>query len=339
MGRHEGKAVFVPFAAPGDSLEVEIVNKHKSYDNAVIKNIVVKGDCRVEPECRYYGICGGCQLQHINYDAQLLWKSLILEEQLIRIGGIAGQDIPPVIPSPKIWEYRNRIQVHKRKNVVGFLKRESDKIVDIEYCPVADPEVNKELSEVRKKWPGSDKRIELSKEGGDSFSQINPHVNEIMKKLVTRWAGEGDHENILELYAGSGNLTFHLSKIAKNIVAVESDSRAVDEGREKSAGNVEFICSSVEKSLPSLDGRGWGRVTPLGLALMDPPRDGLGRKVVNGILKLTPQRIIYVSCNPSTLARDLKQVLSKGYKIKRIQPLDMFPQTYHIESVVELRKA
>jgi len=116
LGRLEGKAVFVPFSAPGDEVEVEITTKHKGYDEAKIKKIITSSPDRLEPECQYFGVCGGCHLQHLSYAAQLLWKQLILEEQIIKIGGIKDPHILPTVGSPNVWNYRNRIQLHKNQH-------------------------------------------------------------------------------------------------------------------------------------------------------------------------------------------------------------------------------
>lgn len=337
MGKVGGKAVFVPFSAPGDILEVELTEKHKNFEKGIIKKIIRPAACREEPVCPYFNVCGGCHLQQINYATQIMWKQIMLEEQLRRIGGIKDIEVLPTIPSPKIWNYRRRIQLHKKGSRVGFKMMESDEVVDVEKCPVAETFVNDKLKEIRKKWPVKEKRFEIAAGEAGVFEQVNSDANESMKKLLLDWAREGALEKVLELYAGSGNLTASLLNIAKDIVAVEADERAVE--RLARLNGVQAVCSTAEDFITFSRPEGEaikGKMKNLDLLLVDPPREGLSSGVVKGITKLKPPRIMYVSCNPSTLARDLKIFLSHGYTLKRMQPIDMFPQTYHIESITEL---
>jgi len=335
LGFNDGKAVFVPFAAPGDLLDVRITKSCKGFDNAEIVDILEPGSCRVEPTCPYYGACGGCHLQHVGYAHQLLWKQLILEEQLCRLAKLDGPDVLPTIPSPIIWDYRNRIQAHHKKGKTGFLRRESNEIVDVVECPIASPGVNRKLKEIREDWPSKDSRYEISDDPEETFCQVNPFVNEALKQLVVEWFLDLKSKNVLELYAGSGNLTFELAAVAKSIVAVERDKRAVALGNEfvekkSGAAKVCFVASDVERAFGHKEVGAYG---PIDLVLTDPPREGMEKPVVQNIAKIGPKNILYISCNPSTLARDLKIFIEEGYQLIRSQPLDMFPQTYHIESV------
>lgn len=330
IGRIDGKVTFVPFSAPNDLLEVEITNQHHRHDSAVIEKIIKPSPYRTEPRCRYFGICGGCQLQHIKYDSQLIWKQHILEEQISRLGGIINPVVLDIIPSPSIWNYRNRIQVHHKEKNTGFFKLETNDIVDIDYCPIADNAANERLKEIRRDWPQGSDRYEIPEKNAKAFQQINPGANEELKKIVTGWVLERQPKNILELYSGSGNLTFELAGLAETVTAIESDQNAVDEAcrlaAEKKTKNIRFIKGRSERYLKDAG-------SSYDIIIADPPREGLGKDVVNRIVKIKPSSIIYVSCNPSTLARDLKLFIKQGYRFVRSQPLDMFPQTYHIESV------
>lgn len=363
MGRVDGKAVFVPFTAPGDIAQIEIVEGHKGYDVARLVKIIEPSPARCEPRCKYFGVCGGCHYQHINYAEQILWKQMILEEQLARIGSARETQILPTIPSPKIWEYRNRIQLHQKGDKFGYFKMASHDVIEIDSCPIADEEINKKLGGFARvfsmehchpRFRGDDKkntrqvrglpaspdakggwragRLEISSAKVGSFAQINSHANKKLKDLIIEWAGELNLKNVIELYAGSGNFTCELAEFAGKIIAVELDGRAVKEGQgisgEMGLHNIEFIKNSAEAFLsrPKIEHH-------TNLLLADPPREGLGKKVVDGIVKLKPDAILYVSCNPATLARDAKQFIEHGYTFKKCQPIDMFPQTYHIESV------
>lgn len=329
MGRAGGKAVFVPFSAAGDVLDVEIVKRHKNYDVARILNIKKPSRFRVEPRCKYFGRCGGCHLQHISYTSQLLWKQMILEEQLLRIGGLVDPGVLPSIESPLEWGYRNRIQVHKGKGGIGFFAMGSNDIVDVERCLVAEDGVNLLLSDARKKWPKGNDRIEISTSDESSFLQVNSCVNEILKCVLADWVGSVGRT--LELYAGSGNLTFALARISSAVVAVEAEEVAATNGirtaSEAGVKNVEFVHSTVEDYIKER------RIGRFELVVADPPRRGIEKSAIRTITELKPRRIIYISCNPATLARDVKIFASYGYNLIKSQPIDMFPQTYHIESI------
>jgi len=334
FGKVDGKAHFVPFAAPGDIVDVKILKEHKGYNEAEIKKLIEESDIRVEPKCKHYGKCGGCHMQHMNYAAQLLWKQIMLEEQLTRLCNIAHPNVLPTVPSPFAWVYRNRVQVHRNGKKVGFCERESKKIVDVAFCPIADTEINDKLKHVRETWPIPEDRLELVSFETGGFSQINVHVNRELKQLVAEWIFEGEHLFILELYAGSGNLTFDLADKAEKIIAVESDERAVIHGRRhinrNRKDNVQFVNKRVEAFVKDKEMR---KKDLFDVVLVDPPREGMGRDVVDYLCHSKPKRIIYVSCDPATLARDINGLLKAGYKLERSQPIDMFPQTYHIESV------
>jgi len=329
VGEMDGKIIFVPFSAPDDVLDVEITNDHLSFAEAQISKIVEGAPCRVNPPCPVFGKCGGCQWQHISYEAQLEWKRLILVETLRRIGKIdAG--VLPTLPSPKQWNYRNRIQLHiDSRGRVGFYRPKSKEVIEFDHCLIADEKINERLNSMRESLKFRTKGISLRLEEGPSFLQINTEQNEQLKKVVVDWLKEVPHDSILELYAGAGNFTFSLVSIAKRIVASDIDSSAIKFAKERqkkeAAENIEFSCSSAEDSVGKFHG-GCDAV------LVDPPRKGC-IEAIDAIVSLKPKSVLYVSCDPATLARDIKNFGEQGYKLSKSMPVDMFPQTYHIESV------
>lgn len=341
LGFKNKKPVFVPFSAQGDELEIEITEEKKSFSRGKIKNIRKPSPHRVAPKCPYYGVCGGCNYQHIDYASQLLWKQMILEEQLVRLGGLKEVDVLPTVPSGKVWGYRNRIQLHKKGDKIGYFEAGSHNVVDVLNCPIADDVLNEKISEVRSSWPDGVERLELSSSEADFFAQVNPYTNAELKKILVEWVLETRAKNILELFAGSGNFTFAINKIAEKITAVELDDNAVMAAHhyiiENKIKNVEFVMGDVveyigDKGCQAL----FGEKVPgtfADLVLLDPPREGLGIALSEKITASRPKFIIYISCDPSTLARDIKIFISGGYKLLRSQPIDMFPQTYHIESI------
>ena len=245
MGHADGKAVFVPFSAPGDELEVEMTADHQGFSEARIKRIIEPASCRVKPRCPVFGRCGGCQWQHIDYAEQLRWKGEILAETLRRMGKLAEPNVLPAMPSPKQWHYRNHMMLHvDSRGRVGYYRARSKEVIEFDECFIAKEELNRELKRRREEISKRDRGIALRIEGDESFSQVNAEQNENLKALLVEWLSELPHSSALELYAGSGNLTEGIASLARHVVASEIDSRAVDAAAERFAEkrilNVEF---------------------------------------------------------------------------------------------------
>lgn len=330
LGTADGKKIFVPYAAPGDLLEVEISADHGEWAEAGISSIIEPSPCRVNPPCPVFGKCGGCQWQHISYPAQLEWKRAILIEAFERIGKIQNPDVPETLPSPREWNYRNRIQLHvDSKGRIGFYKPRSKEVVEFSECMIADEKINAELKQKRTELSSRDRGISLKAEGSASFAQVNSLQNENLKSKVVAWMKELPHRTVVELYAGSGNFTFDIARIVETVIASDIDGRAIREARARQAEleveNIEFICAPAARAL--------GRMRhDVDLLLVDPPRGGC-EDSIGAITKLKPQAIFYISCNPATLARDARTLFAEGYSLARSLPIDMFPQTFHVESL------
>ncbi|MBT3182732.1 MAG: class I SAM-dependent RNA methyltransferase [Deltaproteobacteria bacterium] len=329
-GEIDGKKVFVPLSAPGDILDVEIVGDHKTWSEAKILSVVETASCRVTNKCPVFGTCGGCQWQHLSYDTQLEWKRSILKETLEHIGGIENPEVLPTLASPKQWNYRNKIQLHvDSKGRIGFYKPKSKEVVEFDECYIADESLNAKLNEKREKYSKRDRGVALRVEDGPAFVQINSGQNEQIKKVISEWIADLPHSSILELYAGAGNFTFEIAKMADRTVASDVDKIAIAIAKERARAlglsNIEFIRSSSGKAAKRMQG-------DCDLLLMDPPRKGCADAIAD-ILNLKPKSIIYISCNPATLARDMSDLNAGGYHFQKSMPVDMFPQTYHIESI------
>lgn len=393
VGRFDGKAVLVRGAIAGETVEAEIIEEKKDYCVAVARKILSPSHYRKSPECRFFGICGGCRLQHISYNGQIETKQAVLVSSLRRIGGIEIPLSPPLfIANP--WNYRFRAQFKISGDKIGFYRENSNDIVDINMCPLMMPVINETLAKARpiiEKMKGAKEfhisignktsallkisetencvkrdienlltvsglsgiivalgknktqkygntRLELELFGlkytisPKSFFQshwiLNLKVIELIKNKLAPLAGE----TILDLYSGAGNFSLPLAAEARKIIAVEENPTAIKDGKQslKTNGiaNYEFICSSAEKLSLKDD---------IDILITDPPRAGLTNKSVEKILNLHPEKIVYISCNPATLARDLKKLLS-SYDIESIRMIDFFPQTYHIESLVFLKR-
>ena len=178
-GEVDGKMVFVPHSAPGDVLEIETVEDHKTWVEARIVSIIEESPCRIKPKCPAFGKCGGCQWQHLPYETQLEWKRAILRETLERIGKIQNPDVMPTLPSPKEWNYRNKIQLHvDSKGRIGFYKPKSKEVVEFEKCYIADERLNEQLNDRREELSTRDRGVALRVNDGPAFVQINSGQNE-----------------------------------------------------------------------------------------------------------------------------------------------------------------
>lgn len=340
LGEVDGKRIFVPYAAPGDVLEIEVDVDHGAWAEGAIARIEAPASCRAAPRCPVFGLCGGCQWQHLAYAAQLEGKRAILREAIERIGKIEGPDVLETLPSPREWHYRNRIQLHvDSKGRVGFYRRRSKEVVEFEACAIADERLNAELKARRGEIASRDRGIALRVEEGDgSFSQINTAQNERLQGIVAEWLSAVPHGRVLELYAGSGNFTFAIAKIAGCVLASDVDQRSIDAARgrqiRENACNVEFICAPAAAAAAKAIRRLGGGVDAV---IVDPPRKGCA-EAVGAIAVLGPQAILSISCDPATLARDLQAFAAHGYRLVRALPVDMFPQTFHIESLSLLER-
>lgn len=330
LGTHEGKKYFVPFSSPGDVVNAKIKDDHKGFAECEIVSIETPSPCRVKPLCPVFGICGGCQWQHISYGTQLEWKKKIVIESLERIGGLLNFEILDTLPSPKEWYYRNKIQLHvDSKGRVGFYKPKSKEVVEFSECMIADEAINAELNQRRAEISKRDRGIALRLETGAPFEQINSGQNKNLKSRVVEWMKEVPHDTIFELHAGAGNFTFALAAIAERVVASDIDGRSIQLAREKQAAekkwNIEFVCAPGARAARRVGQR-------CDAVLADPPRKGM-EDSIETVCSLNPQTLFYVSCDPSTLARDAAALVKCGFMLKRIQPVDMFPQTHHIETL------
>ncbi|MCK5236255.1 MAG: class I SAM-dependent RNA methyltransferase [Deltaproteobacteria bacterium] len=402
VGRSEGKVVFVPYGVPGDVVTVEITEEKKRYSIGKIIDIEEKSPLRIEAACRYFGECGGCQWLNIGYGDELEWKEKLVRETLERLGGVECGEIE-VFRSPKELGYRARATFHRHEGKLGYHKRSSNEIVEIDSCPLLCEELNATLEELRAmKIPREVTTIEVAHLGGSvgvvfnakelkggfkpeptgsisgvkvitknragrkkvlwksgeqelkqdvfgvtvitslgSFMQGNTELNEVLVGYVTEEAGEDKEALAIDLFSGSGNFALTLAKKFKKVTAVESDSASVVVGRKGLAlaglENVKFItgnaykdefydkCKDLEKDAPAV-------------VILDPPRGGADAALEKAA-GLAPEKIIYVSCNPSTLARDLRRLPELGLKIDKIALFDMFPRTFHVETVVSISRA
>jgi 23S rRNA (uracil1939-C5)-methyltransferase len=362
----EGLTVFVSLAAGGDRLRVRVREKKGKVAFAEIVEILAPSTNRQTPPCPYFGRCGGCDFQQMNYAAQLEAKVGIVRDCLRRIGKLDYEREIPIIGSPDDLNYRLRAQWHvdSRREKLGYFRRHSHDVIDVETCPILAPALKQKLSDIRRdiNWQefwAEKPEIEAATNGADvsvysselieptdeivfeargekyyfdaaSFFQGNRFLIEDLIHLATAGA-EG--EAALDLFCGVGLFTLPLARKFKKVFGVEANEKAIEFAQKNAErarlANIEFAAENVgefllQNDLPKID-----------FLLLDPPRAGAEKETIFALLKLQPRRISYVSCDPSTLARDLR-LLTDAYTIESITALDLFPQTHHVETIARL---
>jgi tRNA/tmRNA/rRNA uracil-C5-methylase (TrmA/RlmC/RlmD family) len=363
----EGLTVFVPLSATGDRIRAEIVEIKGRSAFCEIVSVVEPSADRIKPPCPYFGICGGCDFMHLSYAAQLSAKAAMIRDCIERIGKIDYRHEIAVIESPSEFGYRLRAQWHgdPRTGEIGYYQRNSRKLVDVKDCLVLVPELQAELDRCRENLSPelaagmmqidaaagdngdvsiySADLLEPTKEIGftaagerlafsaRSFFQGNRFL---VDKLVEVAIGDASGGTALDLYCGVGLFTLPLARRFGKVVGVEDNEQAVElaDANAERAGlkNIDLYAVSVREYLAS------GEAPKPDFVLLDPPRAGTEKETVMNLIALEPQRVSYVACEPSILARDLRRFVDNGYAIKSITALDLFPQTHHVETVAQL---
>lgn len=379
LARIGTQAVFVPLAAVGDRLRVRITEVERNYARGVIEEILQPSPTRRAAPCVYFGDCGGCQLQHLDYPAQLAAKVSFVRESLRRLGGIEWDGEIGVRAAAE-FGYRARAEIKIARTEtgqprIGYFRAGTQEVCDVESCPILLPAANRELQRLRAEHsliPHDATRVHLTAgddeviltpatgEQGraaeiDAFGTAHQHIagmtygfgvksffqsnRLLVEELVRTVVGEARGQFAVDLYAGVGLFSLQLAKNFAQVCAVEGNKAAAQHGVENvrinGLSNVRYEAISVEAWLKYKSAEG---PTP-DLVLLDPPRAGVGVPVIERLAALAPPAITYVSCDPATLARDLRALLGYGYAIEAITALDMFPQTFHVETVTQLRIA
>ncbi len=389
MGRlSDGRAVFVPRALPGERALVRLTEEKPHYARGEVVSLLETSPDRVAPRCPFFGRCGGCHYQHVAYAAQLTAKEAIVRDQLQRIGGFAEPRVRPTVPSPRVWGYRNHIQLHVAADgALGFQTPGGQALVPVDDCLLAEPRLREVLPRLQFEPESGVERVHL-RVGADgdvllwlrgraaeppgfavdfplsavytafegrsfvlaghpalqmavrgrafrvsaaSFFQVNVGVAEaLIDHLLTILPLE-PHTRLLEVFSGVGMLTAFLAPQVGEVVAIESSPAACAdfEANLQAFDHISLYEASAAQALPYLAAQGYRP----DVVVLDPPRSGLRREALDALLALQPPLVAYVSCDPATLARDGKRLARRGYRLRHITPFDMFPQTYHIETV------
>ena len=418
------RVVFVPDTAPGDRVRVRLVRVKPRYAHAQIVKLLEPSPDRQRPECIVADKCGGCQWQHLSYEAQQRAKHRQVMDALERIGQFQDPPVDPLLPNPQFFHYRNKVTYPLGRSATGqvqagYYRKQSHRLVNLNQCPIQDDRLDVFLSDLKADlhpWTIYDETshqgalrhlsLRIARQTGqvlitlvsreshlpglseqaahwcDRYPQVvgvclnhNPQrTNTIFGRdtlclagqeyLEDQWCGlrlrlrsdtffqvhtdQAEQllgvileelqltgtETIVDAYCGIGTLTLPLAKLGCSVIGIESYARSVIQARENAALNgltqVQIEEGTVETVLPELP------FCP-DLVVLDPPRKGCDRQVLETLLRIRPQRLVYMSCNPATLARDL-QLLCAGaiYQLTRVQPADFFPQTAHVEAVAFL---
>ena len=366
----ENLTVLVPLTAPGDVARVRIGEIKKRMAFADIVEITRPGPMRVAPPCVHFGTCGGCDFQQMSYAAQLEAKGGIIRDCLQRIGKIDFEGEISVIASPNQFEYRSRARWHldREKQTFGYFRRDSHEVIDVSQCPILTPGMQSTLDYLRQSvdwemfWSQNPEIEAVSGEGGrvSTFSNELPELAAeisieiagetysytaetffqanrfLIEKLIETAVGDLSGVTAFDLYCGVGLFSIPIARRFEKVTAVEEVVAAVELAKKnvENAGlvNVKIIGTTVSKFLTE------NKLKKVDLILIDPPRSGTEKQTIPQLVALKPARIVYVSCEPSILARDLRVLLDAGYAIDSITALDLFPQTHHVETVAHLKR-
>lgn len=370
MGFAEGLTVFVSLAAAGDRLKVRITQKKGKTAFAEITEIIEPSDERIAPPCVYFGRCGGCDFQQMDYDAQLRAKTAIVRDSLTRIGKINYPREIEIIGSPRPFGYRARVQWHldTRRRRFGYFRRQSHDVIDVESCPILTGELQTTLTSMRAAvaWESFwSERVEI--EAANAGTQVSVYSSELVeptdeisfqlddnryfydarsffqgnpfliRELVETALADAAGKNALDLYCGVGLFTLPLARRFEKVVGVEASEKSIEAARQNvehaRLETAEFYAESVGEWLTNNS----AQRTEVDFILLDPPRAGAERETIEAILAIRAPRVSYVSCDPSTLARDLRLLCETAYEIESVTALDLFPQTHHVETVVRLK--
>lgn len=370
IARDKGWVIQIPFVLPGERIRARIYRNHKNYSDADCLEVLEPSPHRVQPSCDLFGVCGGCQYQAVDYPTQLSWKQKHVEETFLRIGGIETT-VNPTMASPKRFAYRSKLTPHYEKTLdtenrkIGFLRHGSRRIlVDVPTCPIATDSINATLPEEReilrtqtmgKKKGGTlllrdtiegvvtNPKETVSERVGDltfqfkagEFFQNNPFLLPQLVQYVIAEANSEVCPVLVDAYCGGGLFGLSAASQFDRVIGIEI-SREGFEGARTNAllnkiDNAEFFLGDAVSIFSEL-----GQENEPCALIIDPPRKGCDPDFIDQTLAFRPQRIVYVSCDPATQARDAKLLLNGGYRISQIQPFDLFPQTRHIENVLTM---
>ncbi len=364
--------VLVPFCVPGEKVIARIYRNQKNYSEADLLRVISPSPHRVNPECNIFGSCGGCQYQHIKYPEQLRWKKKQVEELLLHMAGITCE-VDEVTQSPQKYSYRTKLTPHFNKpkdgvmGPIGFQQPGRRSLVDVETCPIAHQIINDNLKDIRKKVKenasdykrGSTLLIRVDSNGqihtepdsiavekvgsmefhfpAGSFFQNNASILEDFTNHVKSEAKYAGQRHLVDAYCGAGLFSLTSASEFESVIGIEVSVHSIKWAKFNAninqISNASFLAGKVEDLFKDVDVTGDETTV-----VIDPPRKGCSEDFLDQLFEFSPDTVIYVSCNPATQMRDLKLFLKSGYKLKRVMPFDLFPQTKHLECVMTLSR-
>ena len=370
MACYEGEDVFVLGGIPGERVVAEVIRTRRKYVAARVVEVLEASPDRIDAPCQYYGLCTGCQWQHLDYEAQLKVKHDKVIDALKRVGGLDNVPVQRLMSSPEQFGYRNHARFTVgRGGDLGFVNRETRRFVRIDSCLLMHDGINQILNELQDRCGETTQlAIRASQKTGDylvqpplknteiaiasgqkhylesvndrefrvaspSFFQVNIGQTSQLIRVVRDAVDLKGQEILLDAYTGVGTFAILLAPYVKRAFAIEESAAALADARENATGidNLEFLLGKTENVLKDLP-------EPPDVVILDPPRAGCQSSALESLMALHPPRLVYVSCDPETLARDLKVLCAEKYDVDHIQPLDMFPQTHHVECVAVLTR-
>lgn len=371
---YNGAPVTISGAIPGERVSARVVKIFHDRVACLAEKITDGSEHRVDPECRYFGECSGCQWQHIDYAEQLQIKRTAVIRALSSYTGFGDVEVLDTVPSPKQYRYRNhaRFTVGRgdESGVAGYMNADSRSLVRIDECMIMDDRINETLSRLQGRLDrmtqfsirvgsntgdqiiqpllpaaiqdvpsGRQKYVEKVRDAtfqvaASSFFQVNTAQLSRVIDEVVELLDLGCDDTLVDLYCGVGTFARLLAPFVKEVIGIEESASAVEDARLNCADvdNVSFIEAKAELAAVELADSG----QRVDVAIIDPPRIGCGPDALNALHKLAPRRILMVSCNPITMARDLDVLCRSGFKLVSVRPVDMFPQTRHVESLALL---
>lgn len=357
--RINGKICFVENALPKETVEIEIIKETKKYFLATPKKIIKESKDRVLSPCPYESICGGCNLAHLSFTKEQKFKEEKVKEVIEKFAKIPSDKIKPIIYDNP-YHYRNKITLHTDGNNIGLYQKQTNNIIPITECLLLNDKLNKVLINVnptKKKdiilkignktdeilSPTNKKDYIISYIGNKkykisekSFFQVNSVITEKLYEEIKQIIQEKKSKNVLDLYCGTGTIGIYIHECVDKVLGIESCKEAIEDANDNkqlnNATNCTYKLGKVEDLTTEI-------TKEYDIAIIDPPRSGLHKNVIKKLLEITPENLIYVSCDPVTLARDLN-LLKEKYKVEYIRPYNMFPRTYHVEccSVLSIKK-
>lgn len=352
IARINNKIIFIPNTIPNEIVDIKITKEKKNFMEGSVNKFIKKSNKRVENLCPYYPKCGGCQLLHMPYQQQLQYKENKVKNIFNRYG-LDNVIIKPIVGSPNKYNYRNKVTFQTQNHKIGFYEDKSNKFIEVENCLLLNNKINENIKNLDR----NNNKIIVRTNGCEitdthakkimhtivdykflvsinSFFQINDYVTPLLYNKVKSYLSNNNKETTLDLYCGTGTIGIFISDIAKKVIGIEINESAIKDARENAKlnniSNIEFICGDAGLEAKKL------KIKPNSI-IVDPPRVGLNKDAIETIFNFNPQTIVYVSCDPLTLVRDLN-ILKEHYEINEVTPFDMFPNTYHVECCVLLTK-